>query len=55
MNAIQRKLFEYSQDFLMDLVGRAPSAPPGPLFTMPLALRTDFDKDFFLALGKSIR
>ena len=53
VNALQRQLFDYSCDFLMDLIGTAPSAPPGPLFTVPDAVRTGFDKDFFIALKKT--
>lgn len=51
---IQGRLYEYSRDFLLDLVGVAPSAPPGPLFSLAAALKTTFDKQFFVTLGQII-
>jgi Fe-S-cluster containining protein len=53
VNALQRELFDYSCDFLSDLIGTAPARPPGPLFTVPDAVRTVFDKDFFTTLKKT--
>jgi len=52
---IQRRLFEFTREFLEDMVGVGPSAPPGPLFFMATALMTRFDKDFFLSLREGLR
>lgn len=49
IDRIQDTLFRYSSELLKDLVGVEPE-PPGPLFTMPEALRIKFDKAFFLSL-----
>lgn len=54
VNEIQQTLYEYSRDFLLDMIDVKLSGPPGPLFPMPTALRTVFDKDFFLALRKQL-
>jgi Fe-S-cluster containining protein len=53
VETIHRKLYEYSCDLLFDLLGVKPLAPPGPLFILPAVLRTNFDKEFFLSLGKA--
>ncbi|MEJ2716484.1 MAG: YkgJ family cysteine cluster protein [Deltaproteobacteria bacterium] len=50
VNKIQQTLSEYSRDFLKDLVGVSLSGPRGPRFSMPAALRTSFDREFFLSL-----
>lgn len=55
VDALQRRLFEYSGDLLNDLIGLAPAEPPGPLFSMPIALKTSFDKQFFLSLSDSLQ
>lgn len=52
VDEIQRKLQEYSGEFLMDLIG---IASPAPLFFMPTALQTIFDKDFFLSLREELQ
>jgi Fe-S-cluster containining protein len=54
VDALQKRLFEYSQEFMKDLIGRAPHEPPGPRFSMPVTLRTLFDKHFFLSLRDSL-
>jgi len=53
IDRIQDTLFRYSSDLLKDLVGVEPDAP-GPLFTLPEALRTKFDKSFFLSLVEAL-
>lgn len=50
VDEIQQILYRYSGEFLEDLIGCGPSVPPGPLFSMPQALRTSFDRDFFETL-----
>jgi Fe-S-cluster containining protein len=50
VDEIQSLLFQYSQEFLIDLIGVGPSAPPGPLFSAAAALTATFDKKFFLSL-----
>jgi hypothetical protein len=52
---MQRRLFEFSREFLEDMVGVGPSAPPGPLFFIATALRTRFDKGFFLSLREGLQ
>lgn len=54
VDALQKRLFDYSRAFMEDLIGRAPQEPPGPLFSMPTTLRTIFDKQFFLSLRDSL-
>ncbi len=54
VDEIQARLFEFSREFLMDMIGAAPSTPPGPLFFMATTLQTRFDKDFFLSLKKGL-
>jgi len=51
VNEIQNTLYRYSCEFLKDLVGLAPATPPGPLLSLPVALRTTFDREFFVSLG----
>ncbi|MFH1112312.1 MAG: hypothetical protein V1792_00185 [Pseudomonadota bacterium] len=51
---IQSKLFTFSADFLSDLLGLTGPVPHGPLFLVPVALRTRFDKEFFLTLGQAL-
>jgi hypothetical protein len=55
VDALQQRLFEYSRELLIDLIGFAPAEPPGPLFSMPVTLRTRFDKQFFLSLRDGAR
>jgi len=50
VDVLQRRLFEYSRDLLNDLIGVGPAEPPGPLFSMPVTIKTHFDKQFFLSL-----
>jgi len=40
---IQHLLFDYSSELLSDLVGVALTSPPGPLFSLPTTLKTQFD------------
>lgn len=54
VNEIHQTIYEYSRDFLLDLIGVKLSGPPGPLFPLATALKTTFDKDFFLALRKRL-
>jgi len=54
VDALQKRLFEYSRDFMKDLIGRAPHEPPGPRYSMPTTLRTLFDKQLFLSLRDSL-
>jgi len=54
VDEIQARLFEYSAEFLLDMIGARPSTPPGPLFFLATALRTRFDKDFFVALKENL-
>lgn len=54
VDAIHRELYEYSREFLIDLIGAAPTVPPGPLFSIPLALKTSFDKAFFVSLSQAL-
>lgn len=54
VDAIHRELYEYSREFLVDLIGVAPAAPPGPLFSVPLALKTSFDRAFFVSLSEAL-
>lgn len=54
VNEIHHKLYDYSCDLLSDLLGVVPQRPPGPLFLVPMALRTNFDKEFFLSLGQTL-
>jgi Fe-S-cluster containining protein len=54
VNEIQHTLYQYSCDFLQDLVGVAPSAPPGPRFSVPVTLKTTFDREFFISLGQRV-
>jgi Fe-S-cluster containining protein len=54
VNEIQRRLIEYSREFLLDLAGVAPSGPPGLLFSMPVAIENNFDRDFFLSLRQRL-
>jgi hypothetical protein len=54
VDRIQLTLFEYSRDFLVDLIGATPVNPPGPLFSLPEALETTFDKKFFVSLRDSL-
>jgi Fe-S-cluster containining protein len=55
VNEIQTRLFEFAREFLEDMIGEGPSSPPGPLFFMATALKTQFDKDFFLSLKEGLR
>ena len=55
VNEIQHTLYEYSRDFLIDMIGVELSGPPGPLFPMPTALKTTFDKEFFLTLQQKLK
>jgi hypothetical protein len=54
VSEIQTRLFAYSEEFLGDLIAAGPLTPPGPLFFMATALRTRFDKDFFLSLQEGL-
>lgn len=54
VEAIHRELYKYSREFLLDLIGVAPAAPPGPLFSVPEALKTHFDRDFFISLSEAL-
>lgn len=54
VDEINRKLHEYSNEFLMDLIGVLYPEFPGPLFSMPQALQTRFDKEFFLSLKQTL-
>jgi hypothetical protein len=54
VDEIQARLFEYSAEFLVDMIAVGPSKPPGPLFFMATALKTRFDKDFFLSLREDL-
>jgi Fe-S-cluster containining protein len=54
VNEIQEILYQYSREFLEDLIGRGPSVPPGPLFSMAQALRTSFDRSFFETLRETL-
>jgi Fe-S-cluster containining protein len=54
VNKIQQTLSEYSRDFLKDLAGVSLPEPPGPRFSMPVVLRTSFDRDFFLSLRQGL-
>jgi Fe-S-cluster containining protein len=54
VNRIQQTLAAYSREFLEDLVGVSISDSTGPLFSMPVALRTSFDRDFFLSLTQGL-
>lgn len=55
VNEIQNLLFQYSRELLEDFIGIVAFEPPGILFSMAAALRTDFDRDFFLALQQELR
>jgi Fe-S-cluster containining protein len=55
VNEIQGRLGEYSQEFLGDLLGIELPRERTPLFFLPTALRTTFDKAFFLSLEESLR
>jgi hypothetical protein len=54
VEAIHKELYEYSREFLLDLIGVSSTVPPGPLFSVPLALRTSFDRDFFVELSRAL-
>ncbi len=53
VDVVQRQLYQYSRDLLMDLIGKKIS-PPGPGYSLAEALRTVFDKNFFLLLKDSL-
>jgi Fe-S-cluster containining protein len=54
VDEIQQILYRYSSELLENLIGRCPSAPPGPLFSVPQALRTSFDRSFFETLRETL-
>ncbi len=54
VDEVQARLFEFSREFLVDMIGEGPSTPPGPRFFMATALRTRFDKEFFLSLKEDL-
>ncbi|MCA1959847.1 MAG: YkgJ family cysteine cluster protein [Desulfomonile sp.] len=54
VNEIQILLFRYSAELLNNLIGVAVPGPPGLLFSMATALRTDFNRQYFLALQKDL-
>jgi len=54
VNEIQSLLFRYSADLLKDFIGVAGPEEPGLLFPMATTLRTDFDRQFFLALQQDL-
>lgn len=54
VDEINHKLHEYSNEFLMDLIGVPYPEFSGPLFSMPQALQTRFDKEFFLSLKQTL-
>ncbi|MBI5248996.1 MAG: hypothetical protein HY912_05825 [Desulfomonile tiedjei] len=49
VDEIQRQLYRYSRDLIMDLIGKQ-TPPPGPGYSLAEALRIVFDKNFFLTL-----
>ncbi|MDQ7783461.1 MAG: hypothetical protein RDU20_11305 [Desulfomonilaceae bacterium] len=54
VHEIQTRLFEYSRDLLRDLLGFPPDIRRTPLYFVPVALQTQFDKEYFLTLGRSL-
>ncbi len=52
---INETLYIYSQEFLTDLIGFAPTTMTEMLFPLPTALRIDFDKEFFTALKQRLK
>jgi Fe-S-cluster containining protein len=54
VNELQQMLLAYSRQFLEDLIGRDPTVPLDPLFSMPQALRTSFDREFFCRLREPL-
>ncbi len=54
VHEIQSKLLTFSGEFLSDLLGLTAPVPHGPLFLVPVALRTHFGKEFFLTLGQTL-
>jgi Fe-S-cluster containining protein len=55
VDEIQRVLGKYSAEFLQDLLGDGPKSLPAPLFSLPQALLTSFDREFFETLRGSLR
>ena len=55
VDEIQARLFEFSRDFLEDMIDERPFSRPGPLFFMASALKTQFGRNFFLSLKEGLR
>ncbi len=55
IHEIQSKLSDYSSDLLRDLLGLASPVSSGPLFFVPVALRTHFGKEYFLTLEQTLK
>lgn len=51
---INQALYDYSRDFLIDLIGIAPRSFPGLVMPVPTALKTPFDKSFFISLRDNL-
>jgi len=51
---INQLLYDYSREFLVDLIGMAPRSFPGIVMPIPTALNTSFDRSFFLSLKDSL-
>lgn len=53
VDELQRQLYQRSRELIMDLIGKE-TPPPGPGYSLAQALRTSFDKKFFVALRDSL-
>ncbi len=54
VDEVQGMLQQYSNDFLSNLIDTVTPDGAQPFFTMPEALQTKFDKEFFLLLSRAI-
>lgn len=51
---INHALYDYSREFLIDLIGIGPLSFPGIVMPIPTALSTTFDKSFFMSMRNNL-
>jgi Fe-S-cluster containining protein len=55
VDKMRDELNSYSRELLYDLIGMEPAFGQAPRYSLPLALRTRFDKAYFLSLMETLR